>query len=98
MLHAEGYKGNEGLHACVCGRQFLQPGPLKKHQGACTKSKKRLSSALEKAKQVWTHRKRRRLNAGETTAQLGEELLPGLMPTPTLAMEDVTEVRDNPTH
>jgi hypothetical protein len=46
---------------CVCGRTFLQPGPLKKHLNSCSKSKKRLSSALVKAREVWTSRKKIRV-------------------------------------
>jgi hypothetical protein len=52
--------------ACICGRSFYQPGPFKKHQRSCPKSKKRLSSALEKAKEVWTSNKKQRiLNIGQ---------------------------------
>jgi len=46
---------------CVCGRSFLQPGAFTKHNRTCQSSKKRLSSALDKAKQLWKGPKRRRL-------------------------------------
>lgn len=44
--------------SCSCGRSFLQPGPLKFHQKSCTKSKKRIHGALEKAKDAWVQRKK----------------------------------------
>lgn len=47
---------------CVCGRSFAQPSALKKHQRSCNKSKKRLAGALAKAKELWTARKRRRID------------------------------------
>ncbi|KIM77688.1 hypothetical protein PILCRDRAFT_90994 [Piloderma croceum F 1598] len=47
---------------CSCGRTFYFPGALKNHQRSCAKTKKRLASALGKAKDLWTSRKRKRLN------------------------------------
>jgi hypothetical protein len=49
------------LDTCPCGRTFQHPGALKIHQRACNRNKKRLSTALAKAKEVWTCRKRRRI-------------------------------------
>jgi hypothetical protein len=46
---------------CRCGRSFSQDYALTNHQRTCQKSKKRLSSALAKAKQLWTGRKKPRL-------------------------------------
>jgi hypothetical protein len=59
--------GEEALH-CACGRSFLLPGALSKHRGTCTTSKKRLSGALDKAKKLWTGRKRRHLETDAPTA------------------------------
>ena len=46
---------------CVCGRSFYHPGPLKYHQRGCSKNKRRWASVLEKAKETWISRKKRRL-------------------------------------
>ena len=45
---------------CACGRTFSFTGALSKHRGTCQTSKKRLSGALDKAKQLWAGSKRRR--------------------------------------
>jgi len=50
-----------GAHVCHCGRSFSQLGAFSKHQRLCVKSLKRLSSALNKAKEAWITRKRRRI-------------------------------------
>jgi hypothetical protein len=66
------------IEVCVCGRSFCTPGAMKKHLRACTKSKKRLSGALDKAKDLWRTRKRRRLagdGPGPELGQLGPEML-----------------------
>lgn len=52
---------NENALFCWCGRSFSESGPLKSHQNSCQKNKRRLSGALAKAKELWTKRKRRRL-------------------------------------
>jgi hypothetical protein len=43
---------------CSCGRVFAQAGAFKNHQNTCQKSKKRLSLALAKAKEVLSSKKR----------------------------------------
>lgn len=55
--------------SCACGRVFAQPSALANHTRSCTKAKKRLSSALDLARQKWTIRKRRRI----ALDQLSEE-------------------------
>jgi hypothetical protein len=53
-----------GLHkteSCLCGKSYDQPGALKVHQRLCSKNKKRVNQALDKAKQLWVKKKRRRL-------------------------------------
>jgi hypothetical protein len=48
---------------CVCGRAFLQLHAFGNHQRSCPKSKKRLSGALAKAKELWGAKKRRRTDS-----------------------------------
>ncbi|KAI0057935.1 hypothetical protein BV25DRAFT_1872245 [Artomyces pyxidatus] len=50
---------------CVCGRSFSLPSALTLHQKSCSSSKKRLSGALEKAREVWIARKKARTCAAE---------------------------------
>lgn len=52
-----------------CRREFHFPGALKNHQHSCSKSKKRLSGALEKAKVLWTNRKRQRIDSDANGSQ-----------------------------
>jgi len=54
-------EGHGFCETCVCGRTFSQPGALSYHKRSCSKSKKRFSDALAKAKEVWNDRKRRRV-------------------------------------
>lgn len=68
---------------CVCGRSFLQLSAFTNHKRTCHLSKKRLSGALEKAKQLWRGTKRRRLLS--STVEVDEVPLAGL--TPAVAME-----------
>jgi hypothetical protein len=46
--------------ACACGRTFSVPQAYTCHKRSCQKTKKRLSCALEKAKEVWQAKKRRK--------------------------------------
>jgi hypothetical protein len=48
-------------YSCVCGRSFAQASGLNYHNRTCKKARTRLSGALEKAKEVWAIRKKRRL-------------------------------------
>ena len=90
-------------HLCPCGRAFQQDSMLTKHQRTCLKTKKRLFSALERAKEVWKDRKWRWTSS--TLTQCSDDLaatqlsLPGLLPTPAAmvvadATESFAEVRD----
>ena len=45
---------------CVCGRTFSAPQAYTFHKRSCQKTKKRLFSALDKAKEVWQSKKRRK--------------------------------------
>jgi hypothetical protein len=55
------------FQACVCGRTFTVPQGFFYHQRSCLKEKKRLSDALEKAREVLRARKRRKMSQ-----QIGE--------------------------
>lgn len=55
------YQMNSNLLLCPCGKSFIASGPLKNHQKSCNKAKSRLLEALEKAKESWRPKKRRRL-------------------------------------
>lgn len=79
---------------CLCGRSFMQPNAFSKHTRTCQKSKKRLSSALEQAKQTWPGRKRRRLDADEPVI-IHPPILPGLICASSPATQDVVGVRDH---
>jgi hypothetical protein len=78
---------------CLCGRAFSQQSAFSNHKRTCQKSKKRLSSALEKAKQLWTGKKRRRLDQDDTTVSLPSSS--GLTHAPPLPAQDTIEVRRN---
>jgi hypothetical protein len=66
---------NEGFYeTCICGRTFYLPCALTIHLRTCSKSKKRLSRALDKAKEKWMSRKRMRLEGSGRTQQMGMEL------------------------
>src|SRR5262245_22453366 len=54
------------VSSCLCGRSFNQSSALAKHKRTCQKTKRRLSTALGKAKQVWAEKKRRRLDTTDT--------------------------------
>lgn len=45
---------------CICGRVFSVPQAYMYHKRSCQKTKKRLSCALEKVKEVWQAKKRRK--------------------------------------
>jgi hypothetical protein len=52
-------------YTCLCGRSFSQSSALAYHKRSCKRSKRRFNGALEKAKEVWEARKRRRVEATE---------------------------------
>ena len=54
-------------HVCVCGRSFMQAGPLTFHQRTCRRTKRQFSGALDKAREAWMNRKKRRV---ESAAEL----------------------------
>jgi hypothetical protein len=56
---------------CICGRTFSVLQAYSFHQRSCQKTKKRLSGALEKAKEVWQSKKRRKMEVGQTPTAEG---------------------------
>src|ERR1700722_15003393 len=46
---------------CVCGRTFSVPQAYTCHKRSCSRTKKRLANALDKAKGVWQAKKRQKL-------------------------------------
>lgn len=48
-------------YVCVCSRTFSVPQAYTFHKRSCQKTKKRLSNALDKAKEVWQSKKRRKM-------------------------------------
>ena len=49
------------FEVCLCGRTFAVPQAYTFHKRSCNKTKKRLSGALDKAKEIWQTKKRRKL-------------------------------------
>ena len=54
------------LGACICGRVFSVPQAFSCHKRSCPMSKKRLSGVLERAKEVWQARKRRKAEVDQS--------------------------------
>jgi hypothetical protein len=50
-------RGSPFSQVCSCGKECTTPGSLRNHQKTCKKSKKRLSNALAKAKELIATRK-----------------------------------------
>src|ERR1700678_1333638 len=57
--------------ACICGRVFSVPQAFSCHKRSCPSSKKRLSSALERAKEARQSRKRQKAEEDQRTALEG---------------------------
>ena len=53
---------------CICGRTFTAPQGYTNHLRVCKKTKTRLSSALDKARQIWQANKRRKTEAAQLEA------------------------------
>jgi hypothetical protein len=63
---------------CTCGRTFLQHSALTNHQRTCSRTKKRLATALLVAQEQFEAKKRRRLEARApaSASHFGVELRP----------------------
>jgi hypothetical protein len=53
----------ESSYVCHCERTFPTPGACEFHRRTCKTTKRRLSGALAKAKEIWISRKRQRIDA-----------------------------------
>jgi hypothetical protein len=84
---AAAYDQGPSSQTCVCGRSFLQLNALTKHKRTCGKTKKRLSSALDKAKEIWRGKKQRRLDHCQPIASSS-----GLIPLPLPETQDTDKV------
>jgi hypothetical protein len=95
-LVAEQQSLESGGHlTCLCGRSFSQQSAMSKHLKACQRSKKRLSSALDKAKLAWPGRKRRRLDPSYEGANI-QPLSAGLITVPSQESQDIADYQVRP--
>lgn len=79
---------------CICGRTFSVQQAYTYHKRSCEKTKKRLSGALEKAKEVWQANKRRRMEEKAAKEALGGPSHLDKVPVPISAMPSASsEVR-----
>jgi hypothetical protein len=70
---------------CLCGRVFDQENTFGKHQRSCKRIKKRLSGALDKAKDVWAQKKQKLVHVNSIpTSTTNEPLvnIPDRPPSP----------------
>ncbi|KAH7923645.1 hypothetical protein BV22DRAFT_1015047 [Leucogyrophana mollusca] len=66
----------EFFQTCMCGRSFSDLPGFAKHGRTCSRTKKRLSGALSKAKEVWTKQKKRRTNLDAPDLDAGPTAAP----------------------
>jgi len=80
---------------CSCGRSFSVPQAYTCHKRSCTKSKKRLAGALEKAKEVWQAKKRQKVDEAARETSTRPPNLNGMAapvptePTPTSVVPNI---------
>ena len=79
--------------ACVCGRSFSLPSAYSKHKRTCGTTKKRLSSALDKAKEMWREKKQRQRDHGQ--AIVSQPSSSGLLPLPLPETQGTIMVNHN---
>lgn len=62
---------------CLCGREFYQQNAYGKHQRSCKSTKKRLTGALDKAKEIWAQKKQKlvHIDLASTSASDSDGLL-----------------------
>ena len=80
---------------CLCGRSFSHTSALSNHIRSCQKTKKRLSGALDKAREVRSEKKRRRLDHEDSEPNMiNQPSSSGLIsaPHPVTPMESAVEV------
>lgn len=74
--------------SCLCGKTFSQQNALANHTRSCKSSKKRLSSALDLAKDVWQRRKKKkqeRLPEAENT-MIEVDVVPMVIEIPSVRL------------
>ncbi|KIJ60977.1 hypothetical protein HYDPIDRAFT_31682, partial [Hydnomerulius pinastri MD-312] len=86
--------GNTFARTCVCGREFSSLGAFTLHEKGCQKDKKRLSSALAKAKEVYQAKKARlqapslhQDRAGPTSLESASDAAEGLEEQPASVLQ-----------
>jgi hypothetical protein len=72
---------------CICGRTFTVPHAYTKHSRLCKKVKTRLSSALDKARQIWQANKHHKTEAAQPEAPCSHEMEEVIQPEATSSRE-----------
>ena len=72
---------------CICGRTFTVPHAYTNHSRLCKKAKTRLSSALDKARQIWQANKHRKTEAAQPEAPRSREMEEVVQPEATSPRE-----------
>lgn len=57
---------DHGVFHCLCGREFYQQNTYGKHQRSCKSTKKRLTGALDRAKEIWAQKKQKLVHIPST--------------------------------
>ena len=83
---------------CMCGRTFTSPSGYTNHQRGCSKTKKRLSSCLEKAREALSRAKKRRKTAIEQpdSATAHSQVVEEAIQSEARDSKEVAQVEDNP--
>lgn len=77
---------------CSCGRTFSVPQAYTYHKRSCQKTKKRLATALEKAKEVLHARKRQKTEGMAQNQELNDPTDSGMDSEPIPNMPPIEEV------
>jgi hypothetical protein len=80
---------------CLCGKTFCVENAYGKHQRTCPKTKKRLSGALDKTKEIWAQKKQKLVHksSASTSAMNGLPVTSsGSLPNPELPMRDLSPI------
>ena len=84
MQRSDGSTASTSWQLCACGRTFAQPNASSKHKRTCPQTRKRLSSALDSAKERWTGNKRFKASRADLPSEsVAHPLMPGLMRAPS---------------
>ena len=85
------FMADQGTFTCLCGRIFYQNHAYGSHQKSCKGTKKRLSSALNKASQIFAQKRQKLVHATSASTSAGTSLSAGTHCSPGTApcMEDM---------